>query len=118
MASYSKKYEGKYKNIISYWGNRDDCKIYEKKIDKWLAQFEDEDRDVALRLLSKFQMYRRIYLENKIKELYERLLKYLKGERVNSFFMLLNMSDRLANSAFFASECKKNTRKYYDSSRY
>ena len=107
MAKYSEKYEGKYKDIISDWGNNSDCLEFETKIDEWLKQFEDEDRDVALRLLSKFQMYRRIYLENKIKELYERLLKYLKGERVNSFFMLLNMSDRLANSAFFASECKK-----------
>lgn len=107
MTKYREKYEGKYKDIISDWGNKSDCEEFEIKIDKWLSQFESNDREVALRLLSKFQMYRRIYLENKIKELYVRLQKHLKGEKVNSFFMLLNATDRLANSSFFAFECKK-----------
>lgn len=107
MAVYSEKYEGKYKDIISDWGNKSDCEEFEIKIDKWLAQFENKDRDVALRLLSNFQMYRRIYLENKIKELYTRLQKHLKGEKVNSFFMLLNATDRLANSSYFAFEFNK-----------
>ena len=104
---YAEQYEGKYKDIISNWGNKSDCEEYEIKIDKWLAQFENEDREIALKPLSKFQMYRRIYLEDKIKELYERLLKHLKGEKAKSVFMFLNRTDRIANSTFFAFECTK-----------
>ncbi len=110
MALYKYYYKGKYKDIIQDWGDLEYCEQLEFKIDKWLEQFNDEDKTIAIRLLQKFQMYRQKLLAEKIKELYELLLNRFEwSSNVKTFFMLADLKDKLSNSTQFACEFQKTT---------
>ena len=110
MALYKYNYEGKYKYIIQDWGDREYCEELEYKIDEWLEQFREEDKIIALRLLGKFQMYRQKLLSEKIHVLYNLLLEQFEwAQYLKTFFMLVDLKDKISNSMLFACEFQKTT---------
>ena len=108
MTLYKYSYKGKYKNIIQDWGDTEYCEDLEEKIDTWLQQFNNEDKLIAIRLLEKFTMYRQKLLAEKIKDLYNAFIKEFEwANEIKTFFMLVNLKNKLSNSTAFACEFQK-----------
>lgn len=108
MANY--KYNGKYKDFIQYWGKKEDCEEYERKIDQWLEQFDDDEKGLELELLKHFQLYRGKYLDEKIGCLYQKFLDEIDwAKQVNNFYSIDVFSGRLGNSTQFHFNFRKVT---------
>lgn len=108
----SYRYEGKYKSIINEWGTKEECEEYEVKIDNWLSQFNDENRELEYDLLKHFQMYRGKSLDKKIKALYDKFLNEIAWGNINNiFFTLNNIYGRYGNSSQYYFNFRKVTGK-------
>lgn len=68
-----KKQKLKYATITKNWGGKKVRSHYDAKIDSWINQFEEDERDVILELLKHFQYYTNRKLNNCVRELYSQL---------------------------------------------
>ncbi len=68
------KEEFKYLNITNRWGGKEVCTDFDEKIDKWIAQFEEGERDVILALLMHFEYYTNRKLNKRVVELYRKFI--------------------------------------------
>ncbi len=61
-----------YYNFIKNWDSKEKCLDFAVRIDAWLAQFEDTEKQLMLDILKKFSYYNKQLLQKKVAELYKK----------------------------------------------
>ena len=98
---YKHPYKGKYSFIKNWFDDREGLE-FEQKIDKWLLQFDDEERDFLLECLKRYSYFRASEYKYAIKSLYYKFNSNNKDWQENSkMFMITNDNSRVSNSDEF-----------------
>ena len=61
----------KYKYIVKNWGSKGTQKTYNRKIDSWILNFNNDNKELILFLLEKFVYYDEKKIKKRVKELFE-----------------------------------------------
>ena len=105
MGLYKREYVGKYKDIISSWGDQDFGDEFEVKIDDWLLQFKEEDKGMMLELLSKFSYYREALFTKQVKCVYGKFLNaYPDWKNDSLIFKMRKEGGRAGHSEIYYQE--------------
>lgn len=106
----------KFGEITKRWGDADFKKNFDGILDRWLQQFEKEERPVLLELLSHFYYYTETAVNQKVLELHRRFLE-INGEDIRHVvFAKIPKEFGVANSDLvFASYWYNNNIKGYAS---
>ena len=67
------KQQLKYLSVTRKWGGTEVRKEFDAKIDQWIMQFDEVERDIILELLKHFQYYTSRKLKESVLQLYKHL---------------------------------------------
>ncbi len=106
---YKHEYKGKYKFIRNWFDDREGAE-FERKIDEWLAQFDDEEQDFLLECLENYSYFRAAEYRHAIKNLYKDFdSKNPNWKEHSKIFMMNRENGRVSNSnGFFVDFWKIN----------
>lgn len=72
------KQQLKYLSVTRKWGGTEVRKEFDAKIDQWIMQFDEMERDIILELLKHFQYYTSRKLKDSVMQLYKRFVDEFK----------------------------------------
>lgn len=119
---YKHEYDGKYQFIKKWFDDREG-KEFERKVDSWLSQFENEEREFLLECLKRYSYFRAAQYKYGIKMLYSNLLeKYPCWKKDSLIFKIYkedaSYSDNFFNDFWFTNniknECKQNIEEFIE----
>lgn len=74
----------KYHAITKKWGNNKECRMFARRIDKWLSQFEENEKPLMLDLLRHFTYYSERTIKKQVVKLFEEFKKVYNGKFIIS----------------------------------
>lgn len=113
---YKHEYKGKYKFIKKWYDDREGM-VFERQIDHWLLQFEQDEQDFLLECLKRYSFFRASEYKYGQKLLYSKLMSILPNWKEKSFIFKIYKTEASYSDNFFndfwlvnniKNECKQN----------
>lgn len=120
---YKHEYIGKYKFLKNWFDDREG-KDFEQKIDNWLVQFDNDEKEFLIECLKRYTFFRAAEYKYGQKILYSKLQDLIPNWKETSFIFKVekegaSYSDNLFNDFWFTNniknECKQNLDSFSDS---